>query len=373
MSLIATRLDAIKQSDPNYSKNMRRPSQYGALDLFFTETFNPNGIISRELYDRTLRSIGRDVQIPVIEYDGTITLNSNCGCEIPENISTSALVDVNFTNICWGFTMVPVEYYTNYITYAEDFQKKFFEYLWLVAKRLDEMAVATLDANKTQVFENLLYYTETGDSVQVPWSMRESIFGDLAVMMEANDYYGRLHIVGNSGVRSIVEKLRQFGEYNMQNKQYEYIDKIFHFTNNIENEANVFATGYAVEEGQVGMLFQIPWREALNGTGPVLTHEWGIETLPYLGIPVATHTYQDVGNQSAIGGASTADMTCVVREHFGFSISVAFLTAYNSDPTTIANPIIKFEVLASDSPNPLAFPVVVENGQDNPVYTQTAP
>jgi hypothetical protein len=49
---------------------------------------------------------------------------------------------------------------------------------------------------------------------------------------------------------------------------------------------------------------------------------------------------------------------------------VAFLVAYNSDPTTVANPIIKVEVATPGTANPFAAPVEVVNGQTNPVYTQ---
>jgi hypothetical protein len=63
-------------------------------------------------------------------------------------------------------------------------------------------------------------------------------------------------------------------------------------------------------------------------------------------------------------------MVCNVKEYFGFSVDVAFLVAYNSDPTTVANPIIKVEIATPGTANPFAAPVEVVNGQDNPVYTQ---
>jgi hypothetical protein len=85
---------------------------------------------------------------------------------------------------------------------------------------------------------------------------------------------------------------------------------------------------------------------------------------------VGSHYYTAVGDQSAIAGAASADMVCNVKEYFGFSVDVAFLVAYNSDPTTVANPIIKVEVATPGTANPFAAPVEVVNGQTNPVYTQ---
>ena len=64
-------------------------------------------------------------------------------------------------------------------------------------------------------------------------------------------------------------------------------------------------------------------------------------------------------------------MTCNGKEHFGFSVDVAFLVAYNSDEEHIANPIIKAEVASAVGANPLATPVFVTNDSDNPVITDT--
>ena len=65
-----------------------------------------------------------------------------------------------------------------------------------------------------------------------------------------------------------------------------------------------------------------------------------------------------------------ADLTCGVKEYFGFSVDVAFIVAYNSDETTIANPIVKVEISSSASANPFATAVEVVNTDANPVKTQ---
>ena len=92
--------------------------------------------------------------------------------------------------------------------------------------------------------------------------------------------------------------------------------------------------------------------------------------LPYIDLPVGSHYYTAVGDQSGIAGAASADMVCNVKEYFGFSVDIAFLVAYNSDPATVANPIIKVEVASPGTANPFAQPVEVVNGEDNPVNTK---
>ena len=75
-------------------------------------------------------------------------------------------------------------------------------------------------------------------------------------------------------------------------------------------------------------------------------------------------------DQSQIAGAASADMTCNVKEYFGFSVDVAFIVAYNSNPATVPNPIIKAQIAARAENVPMGTPVFVTNSQDTPIYTQ---
>lgn len=365
MALTATRILDWIVTDPNLDKNMLRASMYGAYDFFRQQTnigVEGGGIISRELWDTALRSLGTNVLVPVINYDADVTIGNARSCVIADDVNTSAMYQVTFVPLTWGFTMVPTEYDNNYISYNRDFDNKMRKYLYKVAATLDEMAVAALTAAKTQVFNNPLYYTINADIVECTWELREALFGDLIIMMNENDYYGQMHLIGNGGVKSIIQKLSEHGIYNDVNRQLEYSNYIMHFTNTqrLPNEAGKYATGFVVEDGQVGILVRIPDREARKGTNS-FQHRWSVERLPFIDIPVAIHEYEDVGDYSAIGGEATADMVCVVKEHFGFSIDIAFITPYNSAPTVVPNPIIMFNVAASDAANPYAFPVIVES------------
>ena len=106
-------------------------------------------------------------------------------------------------------------------------------------------------------------------------------------------------------------------------------------------------------------------REALNRTRANF-HEWDVVRLPYIDLPVGSHYYTAVGDQSQTAGAASADMTCNVKEYFGFSADVAFVVAYNSNPTTVANPIIKAQIAARAENVPLGMPVYVTNAGEFP-------
>ena len=364
MSLIATRLQNWRVENPELDRNMTRPCEYGALDFFIEQTNAPSSIINPDLRNRAFASMGNTVQIPVINYDENVQVSNTRSCVIADNENTSALVTVVWATYAIGFTMVPAAYMNNEISYEHDFLRKMEKTTRALANSLDAAGVAALEANKTQVFKTLLNYTKTGNSIQVPVQMATEILGDVKPIMRANCYPEYIHYIVNAGVDSLIRKLAQHGIYNDVNKRMEYDNKVIHYTNNIVDESGKMGSFYAVADGNVGILTRVD-REALRRARANF-HEWDVVRLPYIDLPVGSHYYTGVGDQSAIAGAATEDLTCAVKEYFGFSVDVAFIVAYNSDPTTIANPIIKTEIAARNPNEPLGMPVYVTNATEFP-------
>lgn len=368
MSLVLTRIQNIR-ANSNLDKFEYRPSRYGALNAFMVQSEDPTGILTEELKQKARTSIGSTLETPVIDYDADITIGSTRTLTIADSENTSKMVQITFATYAWGFTIAPAMYMNNEIGIQKDFETKFMKYLYAFAKKLDEAALAQLAASKTQILKNKLLYDFSSNAVNAKWTERENVFGDLEVMMGANDFYGQLHIVGDPGVESIMRKLQQHGLYNDVNKQNEFGTKIVHLTNNIATADGKYAQGYAVNAGSLGLLTRFE-RDCLLGTASGDGHEWGIATLPMLNMPVGTYFYDSVGDYNAIAGAATADMTRTRKEHYGFAVDVAFLTAYNSAPSTLASPILAFNVSSEDAV--YAKPVVVMNTTDNPVNTKEA-
>lgn len=364
MSLVATRLQNWRVENPEFDSNMTRPCEYGALDFFIEQTNAPTSIISQNLRDRAFASIGNTVQIPVINYDGDVQVYNVRSCVIPDDENTSALYTIVWATYAVGFTMTPAAYMNNEITYEHDFFRKLEKITRALADTLDKGAIAALEANKTQVFKDLLNYTKQGNVIEVPTQMATEILGDINPIMRANCYPEMIHIIGNAGVDSLVRKLAQHGVYNDVNKRMEYDNKVLHYTNNVLNEASKNGTFFAVADGNVGVLTRVD-REALRGTKANF-HEWDVVRLPLIDLPVGSHYYTAVGDQSSIMGAATEDLTCAVKEYFGFSVDVAFLVAYNSDAATVANPIIKAEIASRAANEPLGMPVYVTNAASFP-------
>jgi hypothetical protein len=133
------------------------------------------------------------------------------------------------------------------------------------------------------------------------------------------------------------------------------------------NESGIFASAFAVEDGNVGYVTR-NGRENIAGTR-LNDNESDIVNMPFINIPMDTYYYKGKGDQSAIHGAATEDIKCGVKEYYGFELDIAFLTSYNSNPDVVANPIMKFNILNGNT-NPIAKPVTIVNGQTNPVFTK---
>lgn len=367
MSLVATRIQNLR-ANSNLDKFEYRPSRYGALNAFMEQSNDPLGILTPELKEKARVSIGNTLETPVINYDKDIAIGDSRTLTIADSENTSKMVQITFTTYAWGFTIAPAMYMNNEISIQKDFETKMMKYIYKFAQKLDEAALASLAANKTQVLKNKLLYDFTTNSVNAKWTERENVFGDLEVMMGANDFFGQLHIVGDPGVESIMRKLQQHGLYNDVNKQNEFGNKIVHLTNNLAATPGKYAQGYAVNAGSLGLLTRFE-RDCLLGTVSGDGHEWGIATLPLLNMPVGTYFYDSVGDYHAIAGDATADMTRTRKEHYGFAVDVAFITAYNSKPDEIASPILAFNISSENTT--YAKPVVVVNSEANPVNTKT--
>jgi hypothetical protein len=347
MSLVLTRIQNTLAKS-NIDKYEYRASRYGALDAFLAQSEDPTGILTPELKEKARSSIGTTLTTPVIDYDAGITIGNTRTLTIQDSENTSRFYDITFATYAWGFTVTPAMYMNNEIGIQRDFDTKLMKYIYKLAQTLDEAALAALAANKSTILKNPLLYDFSEGAINAKWTERENVFGDLDVMMGANDFYGRLHVVGDAGVESIMKKLQQQGLYNSVNKQNEFGGKVVHFTNNLAAAEGKYAQGYAINEGSLGVLLRFE-RDSLLGTVSGDGHEWGIATLPLLNIPVGTYFYDSVGDYSGIAGEATADMVRTRKEHYGFAVDVAFVTSYNSDPSTRPNPILAFNVSSENA------------------------
>lgn len=368
MSLVLTRMQNLIENDVNMDKNETRPSRYGALDLFKSQTEAPNGIISPELVEKAAKSIGRTLETAVIDYDSGVSISNVRSVTIDPTPNTSKKVTYTFVTYAWGFTITPSAHMNNEISMQREFDNQFKKHLYKFADMVDTQCVAALEAAKTKVYNDLFgLYNKYADTVVSTYAKREEIIGDLNPIMSANDYYGQMHVVGNTGMESLVRKLSEKGLYNETDKQYQYADKIWHWSNRVINPEGKYATAYVIQDGNVGLLSRFE-REAVLGR-KTFNHEWGIENLPLLDMPVGTYYYGGVLDASAEHGAATADNTRAWREHYGFSVDICYVTAYNSDVDNLESPIAKVIINTAETDADTTAPTVstVVDGGDSKI------
>lgn len=313
----------------------------GGLSAFLESNEHPQAILSDQLRQQALSAVGRDTKVPVFDSE-TITIGTTRSAVIGDDENNSALYTVNWNTYAWGFTQVPSLFQNNEIAMQQDFERKFLKYMYAFLDKLDVASVSALETAKNQVFADALDYAVTGNVIDATVAQRNTLFGDLSPIMKANRHYGPYMIVGNSGVEAQVGKMSEFGAFNQQDRTIQWMDKMFRFTTNIANATDKQGSGFIIQEGALGMLFRHE-REAIRRRRTRTGHEWGQEFVPGTNIPLSTYYYESVGDFNAIAGAASADMTRVEKQHFGFSIDVAWVTPYNNDLTALSNPIVKFQ------------------------------
>jgi len=349
MSLLATRVQELRLQSPNIDRFTNRASRYGALDAFITSNNDAMSIVTPEMINQVAGTAGRDVKIPVFDSE-SVSIGSTRSVTIADSQNTSALLTLSSTVYSWGFTVTPSEYLNSDTQAQADFNRKYLKYIYKFADTLDTACLTSLNTNKTQVWGDYLEYTDpttTSDVVPAALADKDNILSDLSVMMKANDYYGvPYRVVGNTGLEAILRQQEKYGQFNEQNKAIEWADKTFHFTNNQANALNKIATGYIVNPGSLGMLFKHEPDAVIGSVLPDGT-EWGMITDDFTGVPISTYTYFGPRDASSISGAATAHLTRAATEYYGFSAEVINVVAYIDDLTTVASPIMKFDVANS--------------------------
>lgn len=343
MSLVNTLMVEMREG-ANLDKWERRVSQYGAWDAYLKQSMSPTGLVTQSLKDRAFSSLGRTLKSPVIDYDSGVTISNTRSVTIADDENTSALQTFTFATYSFGFTMAPTLYQNNDVDYQRDFNTKMLKYIIKLAADLDTAAITALDSAKNQVDPDLLgLYAVVSNVLEAPLAQQEEIIGDIEPIMNSNDYYGSFDVVGNQSLHSVVRKMQEKGEYNNVDKTIQFLGKDFHFTNRISNGVGHKATGYVINNDGLGILTRVEL-DALNRSRARTGHEWDIELLPILGIPVGTYYYESVGDYNAIAGAASAHLTRTPKQHFGFSVDVAFVNQYNSDIANIPGSVLKFAI-----------------------------
>lgn len=350
MSLIDTLVQPTRtRYNPAYDKNERRRSVYGAWDLFQRQTNGPRSIVTPEIRSAVAPSIGTSIQIPVLDARD-VTIGNVRSCVVADSENVSKLTTLTFATIVFGFTMTPQQHRNNGISYEQDFQTKLETYLLKAAAQLDTLAIDKLNAVKNVVWptEVTNVYAQVGNALQVPKSDEDDLYNQMASIMEFMDFYDASYdVLANTFHKASVNRISSQGAGNDVNDAFQFGAFNYGFSNRIANRSGVHSTTYTLPSGTVAVLNRNDY-DALAGTRLPNGKEWGIVNMPLINLDMAVYQYADCADRSALH-AGTTSLTRTVVEGFEFSTDICFMSAYNSNPATRYNPVIKTEIWASDT------------------------
>lgn len=350
MSLVDTLVQPMRTAyDKAVDKNEMRASEYGAMRVAQRQTDGPSSIATSQIKDAVARSAGKTIQVPVLNAEN-VTLGNTRSCVVVDSENTSALIGITFVTLSFGFTMTPSQHGNNDISYQQDFEHKLRKYLLKAADTIDQMVVDQLNADKNAVWTGEITntYAQVSNALQVPKSEQFDFYNQLSGIMKVMDFYSTPYdIIANMMHEPLVRRHRNQGASNDENDAFQFnLGYNYNFTNNVVNRSGVHSTLYAIPQGTVAMMNRnMPDNIAGHSTGD---KEWGLTRLPILDQTWGTFYTRDCSDRSALH-AGTGHLTQTLLEGFEFATDIALITAYNSDPVTRYNPIVKAEMWATDS------------------------
>jgi|GEM_PF-2916654 len=334
MSIAATVLDdyVLSYDESNLDLNEHRRSTYGAFDTFVTDT--PNLIPGHQSLIAGRASERRPTRIPVLNRK-TFTSDTSRTCSAETDVLTSAEVTLTWATKRLGFVMIPSQHKDNQISYQNEFNHSLgaIERTW--AEELDTLGAAHLETSKAAVNNaDGNPYAVASNAMVVPEADGELFYNELSSIMNQNDLTGPYNVVGSTRQRALVRQYSSQGTSNAENREFQFGDYNFAYSNRVTVNSGDRDTVYAMPSASLAYLSWIDIDSRMDhesGDGK----EWFVQDLPLLGHSVGVLFQSTCGDKSAV--LTGLDATLV--ESFSFSFDYVFVSAYNSSSGTLPGSI----------------------------------
>ena len=223
-TLINTLMQPLRsQYAPRFDKNELRESRYGAL-RFYQEESSARPIFDQETINNIMKSYGNSVVVPVLDAQ-TVTVSNTYArtCAIVDSENTSDLVTLTFASYGWGFSMTPATHFNNDIAYQTDFDRKLKKYLVQYATELDNLCIASLEADKNQLATGLTdYYAIVAGALQVPQAEKDDFYNQIESLMSSIDFYETAHIIASTKHMPVIRRDMNQGGSNSINQSFQF-------------------------------------------------------------------------------------------------------------------------------------------------------
>lgn len=346
MSLLNTIKQEIRAKMPNsVDVDENRHTRYGLLTAVQEMTNSRDSIVSPDLREKASMSEGLPLKVPVTTRLGNVTINNTRTCNIGSLDNTTELVTVNWVTLSADMSMNASEHNINDLGYLADFDKKFRAIEDGFARAIEQSVYTKLDTEKSAVYGSPFVGTDyplVGNTLQVAPAQQEYFFNYLQTIMEGDDFFGGLKVIGNTTLNPDVRHWAHQGAGNDEKLDYQFGNYQFRFSPQVTIGAGKRSAGFVMQDNAIGLMTR-------NGRDCVLGHkagdgtEWGIGYSNVLGMDIG---YMHKSNCDDLSGtAGLEHLTATKVEKWQFSVDVALITQYNSNPAGNAGGIKKFEFL----------------------------
>ena len=327
-------------------------SRYGAFAAFLNETDRAGSILSPRNKTNLENSWGNTVPIVVLNGDEMV-IGSTYSCSVADQENTSAKITPTFTPYAWGWTMYPGQYKTgsqpmNYVQYQDDFTHKADEFLKALMTAVDTKSRDILETNKNQYWTANIanYFAVVGDALQIPQSMKNDAFNQLAAVCAEMDLYEESLVIASTSLKPLTTRLEAQGEGNAINERFQFTLGNFIYTgsNRITNGLNIQATGYMVQPGAIATFNRNAPDFKNKSVVPGGSIQWSEMMLPRLNMVVGTYYKAECAASPSATSYLDQTLQATLKESFAFNTEIGWLTPYNSSPTTKVTPIVKLEI-----------------------------
>jgi hypothetical protein len=307
--------------------------------------------LRRDEVESKILSLDNIPFIPVIKKDGVAFSSSRQPVGSVVALGETDKIGITRHVIEAAIAVVPDRFRGNAVGLVDYFNKQMGVASQGIMSMIDTIAVAALEAGKTQVGPNtpLFTFDALADTYQIvnpagvtdpakimekPWFFIEQL-GTIQKGAKLTQPFNL--VVGSPGMESVFQYSKRFADYNAENIAQLAAKKLWYNSSAI-SETSKLGSGFALAPYSFGLY---TWNSGdararfSNGAVEITT-----QFNPMLGFDVDLTIERGVPDLTAVFGAEYGR---VVREVYRMTVEVFALTAYSSAPTTVAAPVVKFD------------------------------
>lgn len=338
----------------NASYHELNRGNYGAFEMAKNFTASRMAPVSEQTVVNSLKTLSNTPRIPVLVKDGFSIYTTRKAVGTAPTLGSTAYVSIVRRTAEVAFTVIPSEHEGNAVSMDEHVMGRMAEAIQALKNAMDANIITDIDAAKSQVSNGKTPFTFDGTAdaylVDVPAGVTDSdekikqnvkFFEQLNAIQNADKIkvpFNTVLVSPNASTSFAYSK--RFATGNYENLQQVSSGLASYISPNISEAGTtptVLGVGYAFAPMSLGLYTWTNF-DAKQGykAGNV---ESFTQFIPELGFDVEMYIER---NYADLNGTLGAQYEKVYQEKISMSFDYVTVTAYNSAPTTVPAPIVKY-------------------------------